>query len=527
MKKSLADALDPMRINQLSCKDALMTIAHVIDRAFNLQDSVATSQAFKALDAMEQRDLTSEQQVLVHYFRANAWENTALNKEKNYTWEWENVERQNQLLELRRAAHHKDFDKLDSIRKCQILTNLGNNLSAVGRFIEAIEVWDKALNINPEFAMAHGNRANGLLFYARSLFDPGHRSVLCLAAMDAFGSASGKLAFFENDPNDELRKRFSDLKDQTTAMFDEASTRRIYEKGYENPDWGSTEEEATYRKWTLRNRLFINPLNDLGENPISSSDVLTPPYITESNDDVYRVESGPPAIFGMYNQLKQEFISARHLYYEGIQSEGVHYSDKKVLLYNTLDYPSYSLAIEKIRFSYRLAYSIFDKIAYFLNYYLGVGHPEKNVNFRNIWFIKKGKNRKSLHNMFIERQNWPLRGLFWLSKDLFDDEFKRTTDPQASEMANIRNHLEHKFCFIHESWALGASNPNRGSLGGGIHLDRDSFTVKALIVLKRVRAAIIYLALAVHREEYLRHGSSRDQWSIPLEVDIWEDEWKN
>jgi len=46
----------------------------------------------------------------------------------------------------------------------------------------------------------------------------------------------------------------------------------------------------------------------------------------------------------MYNQLKQEFVSARYLYYEGITSEAVHFSDKKVYLYDTLDAPVYSLA---------------------------------------------------------------------------------------------------------------------------------------------------------------------------------------
>jgi LA2681-like HEPN len=39
-------------------------------------------------------------------------------------------------------------------------------------------------------------------------------------------------------------------------------------------------------------------------------------------------------------------------------------------LYNTLDYPTYSVAIEKVKAAYRLAYSLFDKIAFFLNAYL-------------------------------------------------------------------------------------------------------------------------------------------------------------
>ncbi|MDX5595492.1 LA2681 family HEPN domain-containing protein [Pseudovibrio sp. SPO723] len=40
-----------------------------------------------------------------------------------------------------------------------------------------------------------------------------------------------------------------------------------------------------------------------------------------------------------------------------------HFSDKDVALYNTLDYPSYALAVEKARLAYRMEYSLFDKIA--------------------------------------------------------------------------------------------------------------------------------------------------------------------
>jgi hypothetical protein len=54
---------------------------------------------------------------------------------------------------------------------------------------------------------------------------------------------------------------------------------------------------------------------------------------------------------------------------------------------------------------------------------------------------------------FKDYANWPLRGLFWLSKELFDHQVKRTTGPDARELYDIHNALEHKFLQVHEGWA--------------------------------------------------------------------------
>jgi hypothetical protein len=69
------------------------------------------------------------------------------------------------------------FAKLSPRGRCQILTNLGNQLSTMGRFIEARSAWTRALAINPNFGIALGNRGYGLAQYARSLYDTSHKRV--------------------------------------------------------------------------------------------------------------------------------------------------------------------------------------------------------------------------------------------------------------------------------------------------------------------------------------------------------------
>ena len=115
-----------------------------------------------------------------------------------------------------------------------------------------------------------------------------------------------------------------------------------------------------------------------------------------------------PEIIGLYNQMKQEYASARYLHYHGrelrAERNAAHYSDAGVLLYNTLDYPIHGLVAEQIRIAYLMGYSLFDKCSYFLNAYFDAGHGANRVGFRNIWYYKRGGQQK-LARPFRENGN--------------------------------------------------------------------------------------------------------------------------
>src|SRR5260370_37886414 len=108
--------------------------------------------------------------------------------------------------------------------------------------------------------------------------------------------------------------------------------------------------------------------------------------------------------FAFFNQIKQEFVSARFLRFEGITSSGAHYSDRGVLLHNTFDYPTYSLAIERVKSAFRILYSLFDKIAFFLNQYLELAIPERQVTFRTFWYVSQDR-KKGLRPELQQRRN--------------------------------------------------------------------------------------------------------------------------
>jgi tetratricopeptide (TPR) repeat protein len=499
-------------------REALDHAGLLIDVSADAQAPTGTDRALALLDEIQARSLAPDIAALVHYFRANAWETRRLGNAARDIWSWEQPEIQMPILELRRAVVHEGFGDLDGVRRCQILTNLANAFSHIGRFIEAIETWDRALVIDPAFAMASGNRGRALHHYARALYDSGQAWFMLVSAHDGLAAAVNDEAFYDSAGYEPVRDSFEDERKGIAALGDIPALREHVTS--HNHSLGKSAAEKRYRSWCLRERVFINPLNDLGTPAIAAYDVLTLPSITESSPS-----HRPPAVIGFFNQMKQEFVSARYFYFEALNAKGVHFSDRRVLQYNTLDYPAYSMATEKMRASFRIAYSIFDKVSFFLNEYFALGHDERKVSFRSVWYEPKGSPRPLLAR-FSSCPNWPLRGLFWLSKDLFEEGFRNVTEPDAAALNEIRNHLEHKYLQLHME-GLGLASEQ--GVGAQIRhsISTDDFAARTLRLLKLVRGSLIYLSLAVHCEERLRAsdgGEKKLVLSMPL--DSWRDDWK-
>lgn len=428
------------------------------------------------------------------------------------SWYWEQGELEQEIINLRLALVGKGSNKTDVFRKCQILTNLGNHFSHVGRFVEAIDYWNKALALYPKFSMALANKGQGFVSYSYFVRD---QTYVVLFLKYAHNFISNALSM--RDPNfyKEARKGFKDIrKSIETRLSKEYIQRKIDLDDY---SIGKTKQEIKYRKWCLSNQLFLTPLNDLCTQAVAAVDGLVLPSV------IVKIGEGP-YYHGLFNQIKQEFISARYLFYDGVTSNKVHYSDREVTLSNTLDYPAYSLAVEKVKATFRMTYSIFDKIAFFLNKYLNLSVNDHRISFRTIWYASQ-KRQKGLASIFIKNENLPLRGLFWLSKDLHESkkDFQESIEPEAKELAKIRNHLEHKYLKVHDYLVL---RPGGLSDTLAYSIERGDFESKTLKLLKMTRAAIIYLALSIFDEEERsgKRNSVNVTPSIPLgNID---DEWK-
>jgi tetratricopeptide (TPR) repeat protein len=438
------------------------------------------------LDFSKKQNLTkfSDSDKMIFYFNvANGWSylqklTQALNSFQ--FWEFENPELEQQIINLRSALKNSQTVN-DDFNNCQILTNLGNLFSHLGRFSEAQTYWQNALKIIPDFPMAIGNIGFGLTHYAKILYDEGHQLIFF---QFAYKYLKQSIAL---DIYDEAKETFNnqllDIEDHIDKNL------LLLEPVMKEFSLGKSNVEKLYRKWCLNSRLFLNPLNDISIYPIAAHDCLYLPGMILNL-------SQPPIYHSIFNQIKQEYVSARFLLYEGIYNKKLHFSDKGNLQMDTLDYATYSLSIEKVKIAFRTCYSIFDKIGFLINDYLSLGVVPDKVTFRNIWYSYKNNKPKALNKKISIIQNWAFRGLYWLSKDLYEKNFASIIEPEAQEIAMIRNFIEHK---SFKTVEFGISELTDGNLTYSI--SRNEFESKTIKLFTLTRAAIIYLSLGINLEE--------------------------
>lgn len=508
-----------INISKLPEDVAINTLGTLIDMAGDLQKDDGTTKAFEWCDELEARELSEQNKCLIDYYRANCWANLGQKKrsDKSAVWSWEQQEIERQIFYLRRAISRKGFVKIHKIHKCQIINNLANQLNSVGRFVEALEMWSKALAIEPMFGVSLGNRGYGYVHYARAIYDKDLTYIFLGFAHSDFKNALCRDAKYYGEDNN-AKQYFNSGIEWIESLF-ELKSDIINSRTLIDYKLGDTREEVKYRKWCLDNILFLNPINDIKSHSVAAVDSLVQPPIISSIEDPY-----PPATIGFFSQIKQEFVTSRWMYYHGITTEQPHFSDKDVTLINTLDYPGYSYSIEHIKSSFRTSYSILDKIAFLLNHYFSMHTKENKVSFRSIWYSDT-KNRL-INECFEKSENWPLRGLFWLSKDIYEPEFQDVLETGAKELNNIRNHLEHKYLRIHQiDFPDLAPKDDKNKLGRLI--SRSELEIKALRMLKLARAGLIYLSLGLHAEEKKRKNALGEKFLMPMVLDTLEDEWKS
>lgn len=515
------------QLDEYSPFELLQHIAKLIDDATDNAQPDKAQQALQLCDALENR-LDARQLVELNYFRANAWSviRHAKHCDESKVWEWDQPEILHEIFCLRSAVRSTEFGAHEPFRQCQILVNTGNILNHIGRPIEAFECWNRALGLMPNFAMALGNLGFGLEIYAKYLYDPGHQVVILKEACNFLKSVAAPSAVWDSYDYQRIKESMLGRAESIESHVDFSYLESI--SLYEH-SLGRSKVERNYRAWALGNGLFLSPLNDLGAYPIAAHDVLHLP-------DMVRPISEPPHFIGFFNQLKQEFVSARFLCWQGItgsEAHKKHYSDKETILLNTLDYPVYSVYVEQVKLAYRMAYSLFDKIAFFINEYWSLDMRESSINFQSVWFEcdSKGKPKepKVLRACFQARQNLPLRGLYWLSKDFVEVDknnaaLGETMEPDAYKLRSIRNYLEHKYLKVHDDlWSYTDHSGN--SLFDdqwAFHLSMRELNGKTIRILKMVRAGLTYLSLAVHREENIRHSQEQGKITVLMELPRWE-----
>jgi len=477
--------------------DTIIELTRSFDKYKDEKDSTQTRACIEtAILLLTKENLTDEQIVSLNYSVATAYSDIIAMDYKNLNQEEKEKLYEECIYYFRAALDNIEYlsGDVNGLYQ-QLYTNAGNAYSEVGRVLEAMRLFDIASTKYGMFPMACGNKGLAEYKLAHFLYDPNHLHILAHHSYSCLVNAL-------------KHKRYLDLHGNASDFFE--SKKQILEANYpddflSNPmnlgnyDFGKTKKEEKYRMWATFNSLFLNELNDAITDPIVATDYLhLPSMIYSVGDDRWKFH------YGMINQIKQEYVSARYIFYEGIQNrKSAHLADKEVLQIE-IEMDVNSFSDFSIRMAFRTLYSVLDRIAFFMNEYFELGMNVGKVSFRSIWKTKDGQE-----SVLVDRckNNYMLNAIYWLSKDVYDENYKRTTKPASKEFDTLRNRMEHRYVVS----VLGNTAFNDDYI---YQIDTVDLYRKTLELMKLVREAILYLIFAIHIEEKHKKDLSEQEGKL-------------
>lgn len=498
-------------------------LAKAVDDADDRGDIPELRRLIGALEGMDKAKRSAVERAAIEYYLANA--HCGVRKASHSTpdaaWQWSQPLLEREILHLRRAVSELPDDGSGDVLRSRIVTNLANALNHVGRSVEAIALWDTVLAKDEEFGMALANKGSAYYWHARYV-QPEDEQLAMLRQARHFLALSLSVGIEEH-----AGKSIAALFKHVSLMLEGTQEIHIPARPYANE---VSAEERTYREWCRRERLLLSHLNDLpecaGVEDIHENLVIPSIVVPVS-------EGGPdlPVVYGMFNQAKQEFVSARYMVYEAIleRESGVdlHFADRGVLLYDALDYRIYRLWVERMKAAFLAAHAILDKLAYLMNWYWKLGLKPKEVSFAGVWF-KKGKTQNGIAPAIEKsRQNLPLRGLFWLSKDFHSNPADGELAPEPRMLHDMRNHIAHKYLRVHDHIVTHLP-ADRSELPGDFSLQvtDEELHVYTVKLLRLVRSAMIYLSGAVLHEELEKQKAAGDGLIGQMHIHTVDDDYR-
>jgi hypothetical protein len=483
LKNALCDLLMKEGIDGRQDEDAVTRTCSLTDLAVELgrKDSLACALAWH--EALEKKGICGARAIVLDFSRANA----IAGERYGTAWRWEQPTLSREIFYLRRAVSHQKFTQIPDTIRCMCLNNLGNRLRVAGRVIEALDCWRRALEVRPNFGMALCSRARSLAAYAEAIEDTGDQALFFWVAHSEASAALAPTAIYTDVRDGLTRENAKMLKERIESVVDVKEIAALDPLTWQ--DISATAEERGYRWWCLVNCLYLNPCNDLGRYTVATTDSMGLAAHVVRVDAPHRFES-------FFDQMKQEYVSARWLLYEGLTVKMPHFSDRDVLLQATDPRPSLSLAVEKVKAAYRISYSLFDKVGFFMNAYMELGIPEKQISFRSLW---RTGDKGPIRREFDSTGNWGFCALYWLAKDFFEKANDEVAEPQARGLREIRNQIEHKYLRV-----TVAESPTVPPDDLALMVSREQFEGKAMHLLKLARSALVYLAIGVGLEERRR-----------------------
>ena len=155
---------------------------------------------------------------------------------------------------------------------------------------------------------------------------------------------------------------------------------------------------------------------------------------------------------------------------------------------DTLDYSIHNIYVQLIKESFKSFYNILDKIACFIQDYLGM--PKERTYFAKIWY--SNQKNKTLHNKIEDAKNFSLNALFDIHRDFENGPYKK--------LKETRNALTHRFVSIRMLQKTENSE----------NMTEDTLLKQTIELARIVKNTIIYLLYFVYWEEKKKQEKNKE-----------------
>jgi hypothetical protein len=383
---------------------------------------------------------------------------------------------------LRLSISKGEFDNSDL--KGQIYVNLGNCLDTLGRGVEAIDLYDKAISVNNKFSMAIANRAMALRAFAE--ISDKYRVPIYIEAYQDIQSVINNSDLVTIGGGD-AKGRFEHELQYIESLFQGKS---LLKKKLKHPKY-ETSHLSNFEKFYLdfcqKEKLFLNLHihQDHCETAIEDSIFISLITKMDDNDTFYK--------FAKYlNQIKEDYAVARLLLVQS-QYKQVDFNriSKRTTYVNSLDYSQFNIYNGLLKSSFKEAFNVLDKIAVFINDYYPLGFNEEDIYFEvirhtggnSIW-----QDAGTIRKEILNSENLSLYALYDIYRDFLSGENRRVKD--------IRNALTHRRLVIYDSELTDWDNKlDKHNIGYNTMLR------ETIQLMKLVKASIMYLVNFVNVEE--------------------------
>jgi tetratricopeptide (TPR) repeat protein len=399
--------------------------------------------------------------------------------------------------------------------KLHIHVNFGNQLFRLNRFVEALDQYQSALGLEPDFAPALLNSAmvlSDVSHLVRRGID-GHwldirdRLLRALEQQKELSRIMGPKAVRVAHARLNHANAVLDANGGIVAVEERVDRAEAHvELDHEHPpaqvrDWAADGLLITLNARSSRTARYW--IDDAFPEEIAA------PLGTPTAD----AEAVVDGIVNRLNELKAEYATTRYLFTLADDPEGFAAVDA-VTRYAHVSTPAQYDAPTMLRkVSYRVAADVLDKVAGVINELYGRWVPrERDVSMVTIWYGHRHRDSSLIPEAraAIERNAY-VGALFDLSRDWVDADI-------AGHLRELRHALTHRYVPIYAD-PLSITHLDREAIPAPqIRTVRSPQDVRAvaLFMLETARAAVLYAIGAVDLESRLRLGEHTDRSELAM-----------